>query len=113
MLRGNACTWLVFAYLNFQRVIQFQNFPCSALCFKLFISFSGIPTSRAAALVVSDDTVIRDQFYNGRPELERAAIVMRIAPSFLRFGSLEILARNNEIPELRKLLDFILVVSLY
>lgn len=55
--------------------------------------------------------MVRDQFYNGKPELERAAVLMRIAPSFLRFGSLEILARNNEIPELRKLLDFILMVQ--
>lgn len=80
-----------------------REFLCSEAMHAL-----GIPTSRAAALVVSDDPVIRDQFYDGRPEIERAAIVMRIAPSFLRFGSLEILTSNNELSELRRLLNYVL-----
>jgi uncharacterized protein YdiU (UPF0061 family) len=71
----------------------------------------GIPTSRAAALVVSDDPVLRDQFYNGFPKTERAAVVLRLAPSWFRFGSLEILAHNRELTSLKKLLDFILIVS--
>lgn len=80
-----------------------REFLCSEAMHAL-----GIPTTRAAALVVSNDPVIRDQFYDGRPEIERAAIVMRIAPSFLRFGSLEILTSNGELSELRKLLNYIL-----
>jgi Uncharacterized conserved protein len=71
----------------------------------------GIPTSRAAAIVVSDDPVVRDQFYNGFPKTEKAAIVLRLAPSWFRFGSLEILAHNKELTSLKKLLDFILTVS--
>lgn len=51
----------------------------------------GIPTSRAAAIVVSKDGVIRDQFYNGRIQLERAAVVLRLAPTWFRIGSLQIL----------------------
>lgn len=77
---------------------------------KLYDTHAGIPTTRAAALVVSNDPVIRDQFYDGRPEIERAAMVMRIAPSFLRFGSLEILTSTSELSELRKLLNYILEV---
>lgn len=69
----------------------------------------GIPTSRAAALVVSDDPVLRDQFYNGFSKTERAAVVLRLAPSWFRFGSLEILAHNRELTSLKKLLDFIIV----
>jgi uncharacterized protein YdiU (UPF0061 family) len=71
----------------------------------------GIPTSRAAALVVSDDPVLRDQFYNGFQKTERAAVVLRLAPSWFRFGSLEILAHNRELTSLKQLLDFILIVS--
>lgn len=55
----------------------------------------GIPTTRAAALVVSKDMVIRDQFYNGRMKPEPAAVVLRIAPTWFRIGSLEILQRSN------------------
>ena len=68
----------------------------------------GIPTSRAATLVVSDDPVVRDQFYDGRPQSERAAIVLRLAPSWFRIGSLEILAKNNEVELLKELLDFVI-----
>lgn len=79
-----------------------REFLCSEAMHAL-----GIPTTRAAALVVSRDPVIRDKFYDGRPEIERAAIVMRIAPSFLRFGSLEILTWSGELCQLHKLVDYI------
>ncbi|KAJ8020330.1 Selenoprotein O [Holothuria leucospilota] len=68
----------------------------------------GIPTSRAASLVVSDDPVWRDQFYDGNPKKERAAVVLRLAPSWFRIGSLEILTKNGEISLLRQLTDFII-----
>lgn len=42
----------------------------------------GIPTTRALALVVSNDPVYRET-------IETAAVVTRIAPSFLRFGHFE------------------------
>lgn len=42
----------------------------------------GIPTARALALVASDDPVIRET-------VETAAIVTRMSPSFVRFGSFE------------------------
>ncbi|KAE8741130.1 hypothetical protein FOCC_FOCC013388 [Frankliniella occidentalis] len=80
-----------------------REFLCSEAMHAL-----GIPTTRAAAIVVSDDAVIRDQFYDGRPEVEKASVVMRIAPSFLRFGSLEILSKNIELSELRRLLNYII-----
>ncbi|TYZ66589.1 hypothetical protein PybrP1_006460, partial [[Pythium] brassicae (nom. inval.)] len=51
----------------------------------------GVPTTRAASVVVSHETtVIRDMFYDGNPKQEPTAMVMRIAQSFLRFGSFEI-----------------------
>ncbi|XP_068623598.1 protein adenylyltransferase SelO-like [Battus philenor] len=66
----------------------------------------GIPTTRAAALVVSDDFVVRDLYYTGSPRRERAAILLRLSPSWFRFGSLEILAKTGEISVLRQIAEF-------
>ena len=49
-----------------------------------------IPTTRAGTLVTSDTKVQRDIHYNGNVINERATIVSRLAPTFLRFGSFEI-----------------------
>ncbi len=45
----------------------------------------GVPTTRALSLVATGDQVLRDMFYDGNPAYEPGAIVMRVAPSFLRF----------------------------
>merc|ERR1719474_167054 len=71
----------------------------------------GVPTSRAATLTVTDDGVPRDMFYDGRMKLERGAVVLRLAPTWFRFGSFEILAKNKEYEELKQLADFILTNS--
>ncbi|XP_054621219.1 protein adenylyltransferase SelO-like isoform X2 [Dunckerocampus dactyliophorus] len=70
--------------------------------------FLGVPTSRAASLVVSDEPVLRDQFYDGNVKTERGAVVLRIAKSWFRIGSLEILSRSGELDLLRKLLNFVI-----
>ncbi|NYT36904.1 YdiU family protein [Allopusillimonas soli] len=58
----------------------------------------GIPTTRALALVVSDDKVYRET-------VETAAIVTRVSPSFVRFGSFE---HWSAAPEtMRLLLDYV------
>lgn len=57
---------------------------------------------------MSDDPVVRDQFYNGNLRTERAAVVLRLAPSWFRIGSLEILAKNKELELLQQLLDFVI-----
>ncbi|NXU70347.1 SELO protein, partial [Oreotrochilus melanogaster] len=80
-----------------------REFLCSEA-----MHYLGIPTSRAASLVVSDDDVWRDQFYNGNIKRERGAIVLRLAKSWFRIGSLEILAHSGELDLQRKLLDFII-----
>ncbi|MDQ3032712.1 MAG: YdiU family protein [Myxococcota bacterium] len=56
----------------------------------------GVPTTRALGLVVTGDAVVRDMFYDGRAAPEPGAIVCRVAPSFLRFGSFEIFASRGE-----------------
>ncbi|KAJ8711252.1 hypothetical protein PYW07_008494 [Mythimna separata] len=71
--------------------------------------YLGMPTTRAAALVVSDDhKVWRDKTYSGRARQERAAIVMRLARAWYRIGSLEILVKRKEPHTLKTLVDFII-----
>uniref|UniRef100_A0A8C6VL69 Selenoprotein O n=1 Tax=Naja naja TaxID=35670 RepID=A0A8C6VL69_NAJNA len=62
-----------------------REFLCSEAMFHL-----GIPTTRAGTCVTSDSEVIRDIFYDGNPKKEKCTIVLRIAPTFIRFGSFEI-----------------------
>ncbi|RYZ16647.1 MAG: hypothetical protein EOO16_25470, partial [Chitinophagaceae bacterium] len=51
--------------------------------------YLGVPTTRALSLVGTGEKVLRDMFYDGHPSREPGAIVARVAPSFLRFGSYE------------------------
>lgn len=50
----------------------------------------GIPTTRAGSVITSDSRVTRDMFYTGDPKQERCSVVLRVAPTFIRFGSFEI-----------------------
>jgi uncharacterized protein YdiU (UPF0061 family) len=48
-------------------------------------------------MVVSNKTqVVRDKLYTGNPIKEKCAVVMRVAPTFFRFGSFEIFLQENE-----------------
>ncbi|WGD34750.1 protein adenylyltransferase SelO family protein [Olleya sp. YS] len=66
----------------------------------------GVPTTRALSLALSGDQVLRDVMYNGNPDYEKGAIVCRVSPSFLRFGSFEIFAARNDIKTLKTLVDY-------
>ena len=66
----------------------------------------GVPTTRALSLVATGDAVVRDMFYDGNAKPEAGAIVLRTAPSFLRFGSFEILAARGEHELLAQLVDW-------
>ena len=61
----------------------------------------GIPTTRALALVGSPDHVLRE-------DVETAAVVTRVAPSFLRFGHFEHFAALGQVEHLRRLADFLI-----
>jgi len=52
--------------------------------------YLGVPTTRAGTLVTSDTYVDRDIKYNGQVTREKATIISRIAPTFIRFGSFQI-----------------------
>ncbi|KAG7160735.1 protein adenylyltransferase SelO-like [Homarus americanus] len=68
----------------------------------------GFRTSRSASLVVGDELAKRDQFYNGNLKMEKTAVVLRLAPTWFRFGSLEILAKRQEVESLKFLVDHII-----
>lgn len=68
-----------------------REFLCSEAMF-----FLGVPTTRAGSVVTSDSRVIRDVYYNGNARHERCSVVLRIAPTFIRFGSFEIFKPANE-----------------
>jgi len=68
----------------------------------------GVPTTRALSLVATGDDVVRDMFYDGNARPEPGAIVCRVAPSFLRFGSFELPSARGDTTLLRTLTDFAL-----
>ena len=74
---------------------------CSEAMFNL-----GVPTTRSLSLVSTGDEVLRDVMYNGNPAMEKGAIVCRIAPSFIRFGSFELFSSQNDIENLKLLADY-------
>lgn len=80
-----------------------REFLCSEAMHHL-----GIPTTRALSLVGTGELVERDMFYDGRPTLEPGAVVCRVAPSFVRFGSFEIFAARGEHEPLRQLTQYVI-----
>ena len=73
-----------------------REFLCSEAMFAL-----GIPTTRALCITGSMLAVHRE-------EVETAAIVTRVAPSFLRFGHFEHFAHSDQHDALRQLADFVI-----
>lgn len=61
----------------------------------------GLPSTQALCLIASDEPVYRE-----RPET--GALLVRVAPSHLRFGSFEYFTHSGQIPALQQLLDYTL-----
>ena len=61
----------------------------------------GIPTTQALCLVGSDDKVYREQ-------IETGAMLVRMAPSHVRFGSFEIFYYRKQHEQLRMLADYVI-----
>ena len=80
-----------------------REFICSEAMHHL-----GVPTTRALSLVTTGDQVVRDLLYDGNAAPEPGAIVCRVAPSFLRFGTFELHATRGEQATLRRLVNFTL-----
>jgi uncharacterized protein YdiU (UPF0061 family) len=68
--------------------------------------YLGVPTTRSLSLALSGDLVLRDILYNGNPAYEKGAIVCRVAPSFIRFGSFEMLTARNELKNLKQFVEY-------
>lgn len=66
----------------------------------------GVPTTRSLSLSLSGDDVLRDVLYDGNADYEKGAIVCRVAPSFIRFGSFEIFASRQDTETLKTLTDY-------
>jgi len=73
-----------------------REFLCSEAMHAL-----GVPTTRALCVIGSDQPVRRET-------LETAAVVTRVAPSFIRFGHFEHFAVRGQLPELRALADYVI-----
>lgn len=70
------------------------------LCSHVMMSL-GVSTTNVLALIGSTTPVRRE-------ETETAAVVLRVAPSFIRFGSFEVFACRNEIDNLKELCDYVI-----
>lgn len=73
-----------------------REFLCSEAMHAL-----GIPTTRALSLTGSPAPIRRE-------EIETAAVVARVAPSFIRFGHFEHFAARDQIAPLRQLADYVI-----
>ena len=60
-----------------------------------------VPTTHALALIGSDTVVYRER-------AETAAVILRVAPGFVRFGHFEIFANRHQLDNLQKLAQFVL-----
>ena len=78
-----------------------REYLCSEAMYHL-----GVPTTRALSLALTGDQVLRDIMYNGNPAYEKGAIVSRVSPSFLRFGSYEIFSAREDINTLKTLVNY-------
>lgn len=78
-----------------------REFLCSEAMHHL-----GIPTTRALSLVGTGEAVMRDMFYDGNPRPEPGAVVCRVAPSFIRFGTFELPTARGEHGLLEQMVDF-------
>jgi len=80
-----------------------REYLCSEAMFYL-----GVPTTRALSLSLTGDQVLRDMLYDGHQAYEKGAIVCRVAPSFLRFGSYEIFSARQDYKTLKTLVNYTL-----
>ncbi|KAF8058303.1 selO [Scenedesmus sp. PABB004] len=82
-----------------------REFVCSEAMAAL-----GVPTTRALCCVGTGAEVYRDMFYDGNARLEPGAVVCRVAPSFVRFGTFQLPASRggDEMALVGKLADYVI-----
>lgn len=67
--------------------------------------YLGVPTTRSLSLSLSGEQVLRDKLYSGNVQAEKGAVMIRTAPSFLRFGHFELLSSQDNLELLKKLAE--------
>jgi len=72
-----------------------REYLCSEAMYGL-----GIPTTRALSMVGSDMEVYRE-------EIESAAVLLRLAPSFVRFGHFEVFSSRGQTEDVKQLADYV------
>jgi len=78
-----------------------REYLCSEAMFNL-----GIPTTRALSIALTGDQVIRDKMYDGNAEFEQCAVVCRVSPSFLRFGSIQLPASRGDEKLVKQIVEY-------
>lgn len=73
-----------------------REYLCSEAMFGL-----GIPTTRALCITGSDDEVYRET-------IETAAVLTRLAPSHVRFGSFEVFYYRQQLDKVKTLADYVI-----
>ena len=61
----------------------------------------GVPTTRALCIVGSSEPVVRER-------VERAAALVRLSPSHVRFGTFEVFQRRGQHAHVRQLADYVI-----
>jgi uncharacterized protein YdiU (UPF0061 family) len=71
----------------------------------------GVPSTQALAVIGSDDpndAVLRDEWYTGHATRKSAGVLVRVAPTFLRFGSFQLAAKRQGVAGVLELARFTL-----
>lgn len=81
---------------------SFREWICSE-----YFAACGIPTTRALALLATQEPVLRDPLYDGHPRWEPGAVCIRLAPHFVRFGHFELWAARQDQAKLQELWQWV------
>lgn len=100
-----------FAFVGERPVLNFGHFLSRAICdMQAFVGL-GLPAARAVSVCsTGEGAKIRDSDPRNSGVLKRArgAVLCRVAPSFLRFGTFELPARRGDVELVGKLADYCL-----
>lgn len=72
-----------------------QSLVREAMC-SIALEALGVPTTRVLAVLAADgDAILRDEFYQGHPSNMTPGLLVRVSPTFLRFGSFQLAAKRQ------------------
>ncbi|KNC87442.1 hypothetical protein SARC_00425 [Sphaeroforma arctica JP610] len=86
---------------------------CREFLASVALTALGVPTTHSLAVLGSDDmadALLRDEWYTGELLSNSAGILVRVAPTFLRFGTFQLAARRQGAESLVKLAKFALSI---